>query len=69
MNAPTVKQITRLGTIKNWSPKVLTICTIKPVVFETSTIAAQMLKPIMDAPTKMNVALRVVGILEGVTRM
>jgi hypothetical protein len=57
MNAPKVKQIIRLVMAKESSPIELAICELIPVALKESTITAQMLKPTMDAPTKMNVAL------------
>ena len=60
INAPEIKQIIRLVMAKKSSPIAFTICGVSPVAFKENTIAAQMQKPTMDAPTNMNVALLVV---------
>jgi hypothetical protein len=57
MNAPEVKQIIRLVMAKTSLPVKFAICVLIPTSLKESTITVQILKPIMDAPTKMNVAL------------
>jgi hypothetical protein len=56
MNAPKLKQIIKLVRAKKSIPIELAICELIPIALKESTIAAQMLKPITDAPTKMDVA-------------
>ena len=63
INAPTIKHMMRLGMTKNVSTNRLSI---KSVLVAINTIAAQILKPITDAPTKRKVARLDVGKLEGV---
>ena len=66
MNAPEIKQIISVDTAKKSPPNALAICVINLAAFSESTIAAQMLKPINDAPTKMNIALLLAVVGEGV---
>jgi hypothetical protein len=69
INAPEIKQIIRLVIAKKSSPIAFATWGWSPVAFRRRTITAQMLKPMMDAPTKMNVALLVVGMVEELSLM
>jgi hypothetical protein len=57
MNAPEIKQIIRVVIAKKLLPTSVTICGISEVAFNRSTMTAQMLKPMMDAPTNRYSAL------------
>jgi len=65
MNAPEIKHIIRLVVTKKPSPIAFAICPSSRVAFKESTVAAQMLKPMTDAPTKMNSALLLPAKVEG----
>ena len=63
MNAPISRHIMRLGKMKNLFANMRSI---KSALVAINITAAQILKPITDAPTKRKVALLDVDKLEGV---
>jgi hypothetical protein len=65
INAPTVKHKVKLVTMMNTSPFSWAISVMAP----ESVMAAQIMKPIIEAPAKINVARLLIERFEGVVRM
>jgi hypothetical protein len=63
MNAPIVRHMIKLGMMKKFSTNMFSI---NPIAIEINVIAAHMLNPMTEAPTKRKVALLELDKFEGV---